>query len=157
MRVTVTTAGLDRLRAKVHKALHFLGEDGMRAVLKEEGKQLVEMYKRTIASYTPGPVQDITQETKRRKARDGFAVYPILRASGDMMNSMYHVVRHAGGAWVLALGFRGTDRRGTPNAEKAKGHIEGTAHLPRRDFTVIPKGWSKHLTSQLRRKLGWKP
>ncbi len=157
MKVNITVTGLHKLKAKVSRGAHFLGEDGLRSVLQEEGKGLVDTFRQTINTFTPGPVRDLKQATKEQKAREGWSVYPILVRSGDMVRSMKSLVRHGKrGGWTIAITFKGVDRYGERNDVKARAHLEGTAHLPVRDFTTIPRAWSKNLFSQIRKKLGWK-
>lgn len=156
MSVRVTTNGLNRLRAKVSRAANFLGKGGINATLNHHGALLVESYRAKVQTFMPGPVEDLKEATKRSKMKGGFAVYPILKRTGDMLNSMYHTIRNAGGVWSIAIGFRGVDRTGASNEVKALAHMEGTDVLPQRDFTQVPKGWLKKLSAEIRRNMGWK-
>lgn len=153
MRVHVTTAGLDTLTQNVSRAANFLGGAGIRRVLQEHGKLLVQEYRQNIATFTPGPVRDITQQTKKDKARKGYAVYPILVRTGDMVNSIYSEVVAAGRTgWTIRLRFRGVNRSGSRNADVALAHIQGNAHLPARDFTFVSDAWRDNLMAAMLRR-----
>lgn len=147
--VTATVSGIQRLNAKMNNRVNFLTGTGMRAVLKDSADDLVVQYKRTIESFTPGDVRDLAESTKKQKMRSVGFVYPILQRTMQMVNSMYASVHPPGRGWTIAIGFTGS-QRGVENATIAKAHIEGTAHLPKRDFTKIPPSWKSTLYRRIR-------
>lgn len=153
MRVRITTGGLDTMTQQVSRAANFLGGPQIRRVLQEHGKLLVQNFRENIATFTPGPVQDITQQTKRDKSRGGWRVYPILVRTGDMVNSIYSEVVHSGRTgWTIRLRFRGTNRQGSRNADVALAHIQGNEHLPARDFTFVSDEWRDSLFAAIRQR-----
>lgn len=153
MRVHVTTSGLETLTQNVSRAANFLGGAGIRRVLQEHGKLLVQEYRENIATFTPGAVRDITQKTKQDKARGGWPVYPILVRTRDMVNSLYSEVVAAGRTgWTIRLRFRGVNRSGVRNSEVALAHIQGNAHLPARDFTFVSDEWRENLMAAMLRR-----
>ena len=136
----VTTVGLERLEAKVTRRVNFLGGPGMRAVFQEAARELLIEYKTQVETFTPGPVRDLKPATKVRKQREVGFIYPILRRTGDMLQSMVAKV-HYTSAWAIRVTFPGVNRKGTRNQVVAKAHIEGTARLPVRDFTKVSRAW----------------
>lgn len=153
MKVRITTAGLEAISAKVSRAANFLSGSGMRAVLQQHGKMLVQEFRENIATFTPGPVPDIKPATKLQKQRGGFSVYPILVRTGDMVNSLYsNVIKKGRTSWRIALGFKGYNRSGSRNADVALAHLRGGPHLPQRDFTTITDKWRDSLFAAMKRR-----
>lgn len=152
MKVTVRTAGLDRLIAKAKRKLDFLSSDGAREVMRKSGAELVTQFQRTINTFTPGPVKDLAPKTKVQKMRQVGRLYPILVRSGDLFRSMVPRVTRKGTQWSITVMYKGRKPNIT-NARLAQIHITGEGRNPPRDFTSIPKNWRVNLFQRLRREL----
>ncbi len=144
--VGITGGGIQRLKAKVEKNVNFLGTEGMRRVIRERGDAAIQAFKNNIESFSPGGVPDLKEKTKKQKQREVGFVYPILKRTGAMMQSMYTYVRKAGVVgWVVEVRFRGTE-----NKVKAIAHITGGGTVPVRDFMKLPRGFSASVFAAIR-------
>lgn len=142
MTVSVTTTGLRKLQSKALRRAAFLASGGMKdLVLEPMAKDMVVEMRRTLTGFVPGQVPDLKASYRRMKQRKFGHAYPILHATGQLLQSMYSQVIRRGDVWVLQIGFRGS-RGKTSNAAIAAAHIEGKG-VPKRDFTVIRKGWER--------------
>lgn len=154
IRVQIQTAGITKLAAKADRRLNFLGSGAVRAILQQSAGELVEAFQENIEAMTPGRVPDLKDSTKKKKLKKYGSVYPILKATHSMFNSMTaQVFAPRGNGWVIRVAFPGSDVDGGSNADKAKAHIEGTATLPKRDFTTIPRKWRTLLFQRIRAAL----
>lgn len=153
MKVTVTTAGIEKLTARVSRVANFLRGGGMKAVMAEHGSLLIRQFQSNILSQTPGRVADLKDSYKERKLKKYGLVYPILYASGGLFNSMGMVVgRGKAREWTLSLVFKGRNR-GVPRQVIGEAHLKGTATLPKRDFARVPRGFSSRVFESIRREL----
>lgn len=153
MKVEITTAGLERLTVKAERRLEYLkGNNEMRRFLQEAGKQLVEEYKATIRSFTPGPVQDLSAKYKVQKSKAVGRIYPILERTGALLRSMVPRVTDKGRQrWTLAVTYRGIHPEANmKNSRLARLHITGEGNLPARDFTRPSNQWRAQLMARLR-------
>ena len=150
--VTVTTGGLERLRAKVNARLNFLGRGGIREVLERNAQDLKQQYRRKVESFVPGEVPDLKDATKKQKMREVGFIYPILRRTGEMLASMAVKVvpPQEGHGWRIQVTFRGTHTGGTRNQVIANAHINGEGRNPVRDFTKVSPQWVGNLMKQIR-------
>lgn len=154
MNVSIQTAGLLRLAAKVDRRVYALSSTVMRQVLQEAGADLVREFQGNINAMTPGKVPDLKEATKKRKMKEVGFVYPILKRSGSMYNSMEAtVVNSRVNGWTIQIKFSGQDPKGGVNRLKAKAHIEGQGHLPERDFTSISRRWKTGLFQRIRDRM----
>jgi hypothetical protein len=148
VRFSMSVAGAQRLRAKMSNRVNFLGGDGVRKVLKTEGKALLAAFRQHANNLSPGDVPDLSESYKPQKRRAVGFIYPILRRTGEMLGSMYtNVIRDNG--WVIRVGFAGQHAGGGSNADIARAHIEGRGRLPKRDFTKLPPGFSARVRAHL--------
>lgn len=146
IQVHITGGGLKRLHTKLENQINFLGSGAVRSVLKEAADDLVSGIKDNIDSFTPGAVADLAPSTKKQKMRKFGRIYPVLKATGEMMESMYSYVRKKGVAgWAIGIRFKGIR-----NKEVAQHHIDGGPNLPRRDFMKLPRGFSAGIIAQIR-------
>lgn len=151
MKATITTSGIEKLRLRTSRRVNFLGREGIRSVLSASGDEMIAAFKKNIESFTPGTVADLKESTKKQKqAKVGF-VYPILKRTMQMMNSMYvRVYAPAGGrGWTVKLGFAGS-QGGTLNSTIADAHIRGLGRLPKRDFTNVPRNVVSNIYRRIR-------
>lgn len=152
-RVSVTTAGLDRLTDRITRRANFLGGTAMKALMTDAAKDLAKAYEAKIASFAPGPVQDLKDATKKQKQNQVGFIYPILMRSGYLVSSMRGIAKVLSNGWTIAVDFPGTHPGGSANNTIAKAHIEGTERLPKRDFTAVPARWRDALLQRLRDRL----
>lgn len=151
IRVNVKAPGLTKLAAKASRAANLLGGTGLRQVLQDAGEDLVKEFQENIEAMTPGRVPDLKPETKKRKMKEVGFIYPILKRTASMYNSMkIRVLAPTGQGWTLQLMMPGSDSKGNPNRDKAQGHLTGAGHLPKRDFTTISRKWRDNLLEQIR-------
>lgn len=134
--------GTERLAARYRGKAQFLKE-GARPIMKAMGDKAVEEIKANIESFTPGEVQDLAESTKKSKKAKYGTEYPILRATGEMMNSMYSYVEWAKG-WLISIRFRGARNR-----EIALRHIHGDG-VPPRDFMKLSRAFRARVFAALR-------
>lgn len=151
MKVNVTTTGITSLHATVTLRANFLGSNGMRVLLRQKADDLEGEFKKNIQSFTPGAVPDLKDSTKKEKQRKVGFVYPILVRYGVLINSMFtRVFSPSGGSgWNIKLGFTGS-QGGTSNQRIAEIHINGEGHMPKRDFTKVPRTWRTDLINRIR-------
>ena len=155
IRVHITTAGLDKLGARMNNAANFLGRNGVRNVLRDAGALWVRAAKATIDSFAPGSVADLAASTKIQKQAEVGFIYPILRRTSEMYNSMgVTVLAPAGGnGWQIRLDMRGMRREGISNKTLAMLHATGSGNLPARDFFKRPAGFSRIIFDAVRSAL----
>lgn len=144
---TYIGGGAQRLGGRYRGMAHFLKE-GARPTMKKMADEAVEEIKNNINSFTPGTVQDLKPATKKAKIKKFGTEYPILKATGEMMESMYSYVRWAAG-WMISIRFRGQRNR-----DIAQRHIDGIGVLPKRDFMKLTRAFRARIFAALR--AGWR-
>lgn len=137
------------MRAKTAGKIRSLQGRRVSDALNASGRDLIALYRSRITTFNPGPVQDLTERTKRQKQREVGFVYPILYRTGQLMASMYHKLVWDAATATIRIGFSGHNG-GTPNAVIAKAHLDGTATLPARDFTRVTQQWRRALMQRLK-------
>lgn len=131
IKITIESAGSKRLIERINRAANFLGTAEMRRILNSHSEKVVKQFKANIDKMTPGSVPDLKKATKDRKLKKYGRVYPILRATNKMYNSMKGAAAHLRSGWAIQVRFAG-DR-----GKVAAAHQDGDG-VPRRDFTKIP-------------------
>ena len=134
--------GVERLGARYRGKAQFLKE-GARPIMKKMADNAVEEVRENIESFTPGDVQDLAESTKKSKKRKYGTEYPILKATGEMMDSMYSYVEWAKG-WLISIRFRGQRNR-----DIAERHINGDG-VPKRDFMKLSRAFRARVFAALR-------
>lgn len=152
MKVTITTTGIRSLKRKVDKRIEFIRGPALRQLVLEMGADVIEAYNRKVMTFTPGRVRDLRPATKEQKQREVGYIYPILRRTGQMMNSIYTRVKAR--SWrdpryVIRLGFKGRHSGGIENSELARIHTLGLGNNPKRDFTALPKALTRRWTARI--------
>lgn len=152
MKIHVDTGGGERLRAKINRRINFLGRGGIREVLEENAEELIKLYRRKVESWVPGEVPDLKEATKKEKRRQVGFVYPILKRTGELLDSATaKVLPPAGGrGWRIAVTFPGRHAGGVLNEVIAMAHINGEGNNPVRDFTKVSPQWVGNLLKQVR-------
>lgn len=154
MTVRVTTSGAERMRTKAQKRLSNLQGGAVNKALNASGRDLIALYRARIESFIPGTVPDLKEQTKKTKQKQVGFVYPILRRTGQLVASMYHRVSMTESVATIRVGFRGRRAGGTLNSVIAGAHLDGTATLPKRDFTRVTSEWRRSIMARLRKAIG---
>lgn len=151
----ITTTGLGKLRARAATKLKGLTGPAIKRAAGLMADETLAEYRSLEETFLPGPVDDLTEPYKKRKAKKFGSVYPILQASGQMMNSMVHVVKVAKGLITIAVDFRGRRTPRLTNARLAEIHVEGQGTQPKRNFMKLSRGfttkWTRKFAAILRK------
>lgn len=150
--VKVTSQGIERLSAKISRAVNFLGAAGIRSVLRSAADDLEVEFRKRIDSFTPGDVPDLAESTKKQKAARG-SIYPILRRTDRMYDALTCKVYYVNGEWSIRLSFPGSSEKGIALSQIAQYHLDGTTKMPARNFTKISDHWKRNLIGQIRSQL----
>lgn len=152
--VKIRTAGQEKLAEKVSKRANFLGTEAMADICRVTAADVVTQFKHTIESFTPGRVPDLAESTKKEKQKAVGFIYPILKRTSELINSMMPFIRTptGGKGWIIGVKFVG-DHGGITNARLAEIHIEGEGNVPARDFTKVPASIKQGLFRRIRSAL----
>lgn len=147
IRVTIRSAGSERLLQRINNAANFLRTAGMRRVLNSYSGDVVKQFKQNIDEMTPGNVQDLKESTKKQKQAKYGRVYPILRATDLLYNGMKASVANTSDGWVIRITYPGDRGR------VAQVHQDGEGNMPQRDFAKIPTALRRKLWADVRAAL----
>lgn len=154
--VNVTTTGMRNLSVKVTKRIEALRGHKLRTTVQSMAADVIRQFNVTVDSFTPGNVPDLSPRYKLAKAQRFGTAYPILKATGQMMASLFSTVRvrSRGASYQIWIGLRGSRGRIT-NAQLAEYHVNGTGRMPARDFMTLPpafkRRWSSRILAALRK------
>lgn len=153
MKINVTTSGLRNLEIRYERRKKDLGWVP-RQVMRDMADDVENELKRQIEKFTPGPVQDLSPRYKRQKEQKYGSAYPILKATGKLMNSIRSRVYERATNWLISVYFKG-ENKNISNERLAEIHIEGEGKNPQRDFYKLSptfiKKWRTKIFSTLRR------
>ena len=156
-KVNIDLHGIKNLQKKVSKRINFLGGDGIRKVLSTLGKELVKDLNKQVEGFKPGRLKDLTPKYKEAKQKKHGRIYPIMRASGFMIDSMYsRVVRGTlrRAIWTIRVGFKGRHPDAKmPTWKLAEIHVKGKGANPVRDFLRPKKRMAKRAATLIRQGL----
>lgn len=151
VKITLNVRGSQRLQVRMTKRANFLGGQVNRAIIGSMGKAALSQLRKTVGTFRPGSVPDLSPGYKKQKIRQFGRAYPILKATGMFLDSMRFVIGRPkrGSGYVISVRFAGMHYGGKSNAQLAD------LHLATRDFTQLPPGfsdpWKKRIQAALRR------
>ncbi len=151
----ITVTGLNKLRARAATKLKGLTGPAVKRAAALMADETLAEYRSLEETFLPGPVADLTEPYKKRKAKLHGSVYPILQASGELMDSMFHMVKVTKGLIVIAVDFKGRRSPKLTNAKLAEIHVEGQGTQPKRNFMKLSRGfmtkWTRRFAAILRK------
>lgn len=152
----ITTTGIGNLRAKVATKIKAMSGPAIKRAVNKMADEMLAEYRGLEESFIPGPVTDLTEKYKKRKQKKHGSVYPILQATSQMMDSMFHKVSATGSKFKIFVGFRGRHSNSKLSNERlAEIHINGEGTQPVRNFMKLSRGftwkWTRRIIAVLRK------
>ncbi len=153
----ITVTGIGKLRAKATTKVKRMAGPAVKKAVEQMADEVLAEYRGKEESFVPGSVADLDEKYKKRKQKKFGQVYPILQASGQMMNSMFHKVTAAGSRFSIFVGFKGR-HAGTKlsNEQLVKIHTGGEGTQPVRNFLKLSRGfttkWTRRILAVLRKQ-----
>lgn len=145
----LTTTGIRALQLKVATKLTMMGGPVLANSVRMVGDNIVAQFRRNIDSFTPGSVEDLTPKYKKVKLKKYNKVYPILRATDQLYNSIYRRVAKTKTGYKIFIGFTGNRSGKISNSRLAEIHANGMGNNSERDFMFIPRGFAWNQTRRI--------